>query len=95
MATYFVTRHPGAVAWARRQGVGAMTIAHLEPSDVGDGDVVIGTLPVHVVADIQRRGARYLHLEMVVPPDWRGRDLSPDDMDRFGARLVAYRVERV
>lgn len=94
MATYFVTRHPGAIAWAKRQGVNATTIAHLDPFAVGSGDVVIGTLPVHVVAAIQRRGARYLHLEMDVPAEWRGRDLSADDMDCCGAKLVAYRVVR-
>ena len=95
MATYFVTRHPGAVAWADRRGLKAVKIEHLEPSDVAAGDIVMGTLPVHIVADIQCRGSRYLHLEMDVPPAWRGRDLSADDMDRFGARLVEYRVDRV
>ena len=91
MATYFVTRHSDAIAWAERQGLNVLIIEHLEPSAVAQGDVVMGTLPMHVVADIQHRGTRYLHLEMYVPARSRGRDLSADDRDRFGARLATSR----
>ena len=95
MTTYFVTRHAGARGWAARQGLDAVQLEHLDPGHIVAGDVVIGTLPVHLVADIQRRGACYLHLELTIPPEHRGRDLSADDMERFGARLVEYRVRRV
>ena len=59
------------------------------------GDVVIGTLPVHIVAEICARGGRYLHLTLDVPPQARGRELTADDMERFGARLEEYEVKRL
>ena len=91
--TIFVTRHAGAREWARRQGlVVDEVVEHLEPEEVHAGDLVIGTLPVHLVAEINRRGARYKHLTLDIPPEHRGRELSADDMEKFGARLQEYCV---
>ena len=96
MTTWFVSRHPGALEWMRRQGVAVdRMVPHLEPRDVDNGDTVIGTLPVNRVAELQDRGARYIHLVLELPPDWRGRELSADDMENIGARLCEYRVSVV
>lgn len=96
MTVYFVTRHAGAREWARRRGLDVdAVVSHLDPAKVTPGDVVVGTLPVHLVAEVVERGGRYLHLTLDVPPDLRGRELTADDMDRLGARLEEYVVTRV
>lgn len=96
MTTFFVSRHPGAGAWLGAQGLAVdRTLAHLDPADVQAGDVVIGTLPVNLAAAVCARGARYLHLSLDLPADWRGRELSAADMAACGARLEEYRVQRV
>ena len=99
MKTYFVTRHAGAVDWARRQGHGgAVMLAHLDGATLAGlqaGDVVIGTLPVNLVAEAGRRGARYFHLVLDLPAEARGRDIGAQDMEVFGARLEEYRAERI
>ncbi len=98
MTTLFVTRHPGAVEWARRRGIEAEVIDHLDDHTIArlrPGDVVMGVLPVAVAAEVCARGARFLHLELHVPPELRGRELSADDMERFNARLEEYEVKRV
>jgi CRISPR-associated protein Csx16 len=95
MTSYFVTRHPGAVEWARRRGIEAAAVDHLDADLLRPGDVVMGTLPVQLIAAVTTKGARYLHLEMTVPREARGTHLSADDMERFGARLIEYRAERV
>ena len=93
--TLFVTRHGGAREWAARQGLRVDEfLAHLDPRSINPGDLVIGTLPVHLVAAICRRGGRYKHLAMEVPAEARGRELSADDMERYGARLEEFRVTR-
>src|SRR5207249_10984084 len=43
------------------------TMTHLDLSDVLPGDVLIGTLPVHLAAEVCSRGARYLHLTLLLP----------------------------
>lgn len=96
MTTFFVSRHPGAAAWAQTQGLAVdRLVAHLDPAEVGAGDMVIGTLPVNLAAAVCSKGARYVHLTLDLPPDWRGRELSAADMAACGARLEAYRVERI
>ncbi|MFZ4538544.1 CRISPR-associated protein Csx16 [Propionivibrio sp.] len=93
MITWFVTRHPGAVAWAHQHGVVAppeeggseRIVDTIDPADVGLGDTVIGTLPVHLAAEICARGGRYFHIVMTVPTHRRGDELTPDDMVSFGA----------
>ena len=93
MTTFFVTRHPGAVEWAERHDLKVdRWVEHLDSAAVAAGDIVIGTLPVHVAAEVCARGARYLHLVVDVPASHRGRELSADELERFGADLRGYRV---
>ena len=96
MTTLFVSRHPGALDWAAGEGLAVdRVVAHLDVETVQPGDVVIGTLPIHLAARVCERGGRYLHLSLELPPDWRGRELSAADLRRFGARLEEYRVTPV
>jgi len=96
MTTYFITRHPGAVEWAARQGIHVdRQLAHLDVTEVKPGDVVIGTLPVHLAAEVCARGGRFFNLSLDVPPEARGRELSADELESFDARIEEYRVEAV
>lgn len=96
MTTYFVSRHPGAQEWAAGEGITVDTvIAHLDPEVIQPGDVVIGTLPVHLAAQVCQHGGRFLHLSVDVPPEWRGRELTAADLRQCGARLEEYRVTRL
>ena len=95
MTNYFVTRHTGAIEWALHRGIDAVSVLHLDPGQVKAGDAVQGILPIHLVAEINRKGVRYLHLEMEMSQDARGQELSADDLERMGAKLVEYRAERI
>ncbi|MEW6039541.1 MAG: CRISPR-associated protein Csx16 [Pseudomonadota bacterium] len=93
MTTFFITRHPGARAWAEQEGIRIdRVVDHLDPAEVEAGDTVLGTLPVNLAAEVCARGARYLHLSLGLPPEWRGKELSADDLRRFGARLEEFLV---
>lgn len=95
MTTWFVSRHPGAREWARRRKVCVdRQVTHLEIEQIQSGDVVIGTLPVHLAAEVCARGARYLHLSLTLPEALRGRELSAGDMETCAARLEDYFVRR-
>ena len=94
MTTLFVSRHPGAVEWARRHGLAVDAWAiHLDVAKVGAGDTVIGSLPLHLAAEVNRRGARFLHLTLDIPAEWRGRELSADELEVAGARLKEFFVK--
>ena len=96
MATYFITRHPGAISWARQQGICVdLQLAHLDINRIQAGDSVIGSLPVNLAADVCQRGAEYIHLSMALPEEWRGRELSLEQMQACGAKLERYEINRV
>jgi CRISPR-associated protein Csx16 len=96
MTTFFISRHPGALDWAAEEGLAVdARLAHLDPETIQPGDVVIGTLPIHLAARVCERGGRYLHLSLELPPEQRGRELSAADLRRCGARLEEYRVTRL
>lgn len=91
---YFVTRHRGAVTWAANNGVKArkVNLGSFDPLLVQPGDVVIGTLPVQMIAKVNGRGGHYWHLSMDVPEEHRGKELTAEQMTRFGARLEEFNV---
>ena len=96
MTTWFVTRHAGAREWAAGEGIAVdRVVDHLEPALLKAGDVVLGTLPVHLAAEVCARGGRYLHLLIDVPADLRGEEFTAAAMSRLGARLAEYSVRRV
>ena len=96
MTTFFVSRHPGAVDWLAQQGfVADRTVPHLDAAAVSAGDVVIGTLPVHLAAEICNRGARFLHLSVDLPPGKRGIELTADDLATYGARVEELLIQKI
>ena len=96
MTTWFITRHPGARQWAETQGLAIDRHAiHLDPAEVAPGDTVIGTLPVHLAAEICQRGARYFNLSLDLPASARGRELAVDELQAYKARLEAYNVSLI
>jgi len=83
------------VVWAAEEGFAVdEQLAHLDPAIIRHGDIVIGSLPVHLVAQVCSRGGRYLHLSMEVPAELRGTELTSERMRACHARLEAYQVSQ-
>jgi len=96
MTTWFISRHPGAIEWARRQGLHVDEyVAHLDTSRIHPGDTVIGSLPVNLAARVCMAGAQYLHLSLELPPHLRGVELSAEQLTLVGARLCEYTVRLI
>jgi len=93
MTTYFISRHPGARAWASRQPLQVdCWVDHLDLASIQPGDTVIGTLPVNLAAEVCQRGGKYVHLSLELPATARGQELTAEQMKAYGVRLQAYRV---
>lgn len=95
MTCWLVSRHPGAMAWLQRRFPAGRLVPHLDMDRLRTGDVVAGTLPLQLAADVQARGARYLHLLLPLEAGDRGRELDEAAMDRLGAQLAEFRIERL
>ena len=93
MTTWFVSRHPGALQWMQQCGPAFdCHVPHLDPAQVRHGDTVIGTLPVHLAAQVCARNASYWHLVLQLPETARGRELSLQELSVSGATLQQFDV---
>lgn len=91
MSIWFVSRHPGARAWALERELKVdHWCDHLDITQVVEGDVVIGTLPLPIAVAVCRCGAEYWHLAIELPAELRGVELSANELSRLQARLVRY-----
>ena len=96
MTTWFISRHPGAWQWAQKHGVKAdRQITHLAIDDIQRGDTIIGSLPVNIAAQACKKGARYIHLTLDLPAEMRGRELTAEQLEQYGAMLQAYHIEKI
>lgn len=96
MTTYFVSRHLGAIAWAKLQHLPVdHQVSHLDISTIQQGDKIIGTLPINLAAKICDIGGRYFHLSLELPAEMRGKELSADDLQHYGATVEEYLVQKL
>ena len=96
MTTYFISRHIGAVDWAESEGFHVdQRLAHFDVTIVQAGDTILGTLPINLVAEVNARDGHYFHLTLELPAEVRGKELTADDMRRYGARLEGYAAQRL
>lgn len=93
---YLITRHAGAVQWLQ-EVVDApyVLLAHLHDVNlVQAGDIIVGTLPVNLIANVNARGARYFHLHLELPAHLRGQELTAAQLVQLGASLIEYSVRQ-
>lgn len=98
MTTLLISRHPSAIAWVKSKVMVDKVLTHLTDNDLADlnaDDTVIGTLPIHLAAEVCEQGATFVYLSLDTPPELRGAELSIEQMDALGARLESYRIERL
>lgn len=96
MTTWFISRHPGAIEWAHQQNLQVDEyLAHLDPASIRAGDTVIGSLPVTLAARVCKAGARYLRLSLELPANFRGAELSAEQLTSLSARLSEYTVREI
>ena len=88
MTTYFISRHSGAIKSVAHQHMPVdQRMAHLDPAIVRAGEIVVGSLPVNLVAPARARGAAYWRPSLELPAELRGQELGADDLGPLGARV--------
>lgn len=89
-----VSRHAGAIRWLKeKKSLENSEIAeHFSAEDIqilAKGDKVYGTLPMPMVAEVLEQEAEFF---LIVLPgvafSQRGNELTPDEMEKAGAKLL-------
>lgn len=97
MTVYFITRHPGALQWAKQNQLHYDVHAEhlLCISQLQAGDTVVGTLPINMVYQLNKRQVSYIHLSLQIPPDLRGIELTAEQLNGCKATLEKFEVNKV
>lgn len=93
MEKVVVTRHPALITYLNDQGVvpeGTPVLAHATAEDVR-GKHVIGVLPMRLAA----AAAMLTEVSMTVPAEWRGQELSLEQIQACNPQLTTYVVKEV
>jgi len=86
--TFIVSRHQGAIEWLKQKGFDGTVVDHIDSSMVNAGDTVIGVLPLLLVHELVNMGVNVIILQLPeVPREQRGKELTVEDMNRYGARV--------
>ncbi|WP_372737045.1 CRISPR-associated protein Csx16 [Neptunomonas sp.] len=91
---YLVSRHPAAIDWISQQMPVDQVITHLDINLIEVDDAVIGTLPIHVAAQVCERQAKYVHLSLDIPSQWRGKELDTVEFKQCAPRLEEFSISR-
>ena len=94
MSVWFVSRHPGAIEWMKRQKQWSVEhwVTHLDVASISHGDVVIGTLPVHLAAAVCAKGAQFYFLQLSQLESQRGKEYTSEEMELIGCSLMPFYV---
>lgn len=95
MSKILISRHPAAIEWVKSKISLDKVIAHLTQKDLEElteQDTVIGTLPINLAAQVCAQGAKFIYLSLNTPVEFRGQELTPEQMEKFGAKLEPYLV---
>ena len=97
MTTWFISRHQGAIDWIKTQKQWHIDryATHLDPEDIQTGDTILGTLPIHLAAQICARGAAFYFLQIAQPEDKRGSEYNAAELERMGCSLQRFHIEAI
>lgn len=90
--TIIVTNFSSTVNWLEKHGIRGEVRNYIAHPDQIEGAVVIGVIPPWLAMRAEKIG--YIDIPNL-PRELRGQAISPDEMDRLGARLKWYKVTEV
>jgi CRISPR-associated protein Csx16 len=92
--TWFVSRHQGSIEWIKQQDIHIDHFVHHldEHSHLQSGDVVIGSLPVHLIAKLNNQGVRFISFELDMVKEQRGKELTKQDLANLNVKMKEYIV---
>jgi CRISPR-associated protein Csx16 len=96
--TIFLTRHPGALHWLRDK-IGCDShvevLEHLDDVLLKCHDRIYGIFPMHIAARLCAAGVECWMIDVAIPPELRGVEMTSEQLNQLGAQLIRYHVRRI
>lgn len=96
MAVWFISRHQGAIEWILQQSIHIDHFeSHLEISQIQANDTVIGTLPIHLAAQVCEKGAKFYFLSVNVTREQRGTELTVEQLNAQQCSIEPFYIHKL
>lgn len=96
MAVWFVSRHLGAIDWIKQQSIAIdHFVEHLNVDKIQANDTVIGTLPIHLAAQVCEKGATFYFLSVNVTREQRGTELTTKQLNEQNCSLQPFFIQKL
>ena len=95
MTDYFISRHKGAIEWAKPLLPAARFLSEVPSEDLHSGDCVYGTIPIDIAATLCASQVRVFALVFDRNGLVRGNELSADELRLRNAHFEEYVVHRI
>lgn len=96
MAVWFISRHQGAIDWIKQQPIQIDRFeSHLDVNLIQAEDTIIGTLPIHLAAEVCQKGAKFYFLSVNVRPEQRGTELTVKDLIAQNCTIEPFYIEKI
>jgi len=97
MKKIIVSRHSSAIAWLKKRGIEGEVVSQIDSSlieTLQKDDEVYGILPTHLALQILERGVKVFLLQLPnVVFEQRGKELSPEEMEEAGAKILRFGLQ--
>ncbi|MGY4676973.1 CRISPR-associated protein Csx16 [Pasteurella sp. P03HT] len=96
MTIWFISRHQGSIDWIKQQNIQIDRFEnHLDVNKIQSGDIVIGTLPVHLAAQVCEKGTKFYFLSLNVTAEQRGTELTVQQLNEQGCSLQPFFIQKL
>ena len=87
MKVVIVSRHPGTIEYLKRFYPEAEVINHMTENNIPENALVIGNLPIEMIAKVLEKGNRFVSVVLNVPAELRGKELEEEELKKY-MRLI-------
>ena len=93
MKVVIVSRHPGTINLLKSKFPDAEIISHMTEDSIPENALVIGNLPIEMVAKVLEKGNRFVSVVLNIPPEMRGKELSEEELKKFAKFIEIKKIE--
>ena len=88
-----VSRHPATVNLLKSRFPEAEVVSHMTEDNIPENALVIGNLPIEMIAKVLEKGNRFVSVVLNIPPEMRGKELSEEELKKFAKFVEVKKLE--
>ena len=93
MKVVIVSRHEATVNYLKKRFPDAEVVGHLSDPVAYKDCLIIGNLPIHMIAELLQNNNRFVLVALNVPPEMRGKELREEKLKKFAKFIEIKKIE--